>query len=120
MSNPRILLAEDDFTMVALLKTLLGMEGYQVIVLANEDNVVHAVRKHKPDVLLMDVHLFGQNGLEILSEVRNSSDVADAKIIMSSGANVKEECLNGGGNGFLMKPYMPDDLFKLLKKVIAS
>lgn len=120
MSNPKILLAEDDFTMVSLLKTLLGMEGYEVIVLENEDNVVNEVRVHNPDALLMDVHLFGQNGLDILSEIRNTTDIADVNVVMSSGANVKEECLKRGANGFLMKPYMPDDLFKLLKKVIAS
>jgi CheY-like chemotaxis protein len=39
---------------------------------------------------------------------------------MSSGANVKEECMSSGANGFLLKPYMPDDLITLLKKNIKS
>lgn len=120
MANPKVLLAEDDFTMVSLLKTLLSMEGYQVIVLDNDDDVLDAVRTHRPDVLLLDVHLFGKNGLDILSNVRETPDIANVRIIMSSGANVKEECHTRGANGFLMKPYMPDDLFQLLKKVRAS
>lgn len=119
MSNPKVLLAEDDFTMVSLLTTLLKMEGYEVIALPADGDVIEAVREHKPDVLLMDVHLFSQNGLDILDQLRTAGDTSHLRVLMSSGANVKEECMNRGADGFLMKPYMPDDLFKQLKKVLA-
>jgi DNA-binding NarL/FixJ family response regulator len=39
---------------------------------------------------------------------------------MSSGANVREECINRGANGFLLKPYMPDELITILKRTINS
>lgn len=120
MAKRKILLAEDDATMVSLLKTLLSMEGYQVVVLANEVNILDEIRAHQPDVLILDLHLFDLNGLDILADIRKTSDIAGLRVIMSSGSNVKEECLKRGAQGFLMKPYMPDDLFKLLKKVIAS
>lgn len=119
MPKPKVLLAEDDFTMVSLLKTLLKMEGYEVTALDADADVITAVRTVKPDVLLMDVHLFSQNGLEILDQVRSSKDISKVRVLMSSGSNVKEECLNRGANGFLMKPYMPDDLFTQLKQVLS-
>ncbi|MBI2333159.1 MAG: response regulator, partial [Chloroflexi bacterium] len=84
-----------------------------------DDDVVAAIRKVKPDVLLMDVHLFSQSGLDILDKVRSSEDISKVRVLMSSGSNVKEECLSRGANGFLMKPYMPDDLFTQLKQVIS-
>ena len=118
MSKPKVLLAEDDFTMVSLLKTLLKMEGYEVVTVDPDDNVTEAIRFQKPDVLLMDVHLFKQNGLDILDEIRNSEDINGVRVLMSSGSNVKEECMNRGADGFLMKPYMPDDLFKQIKQVL--
>jgi DNA-binding response OmpR family regulator len=65
--TPKILLAEDDVTMVSLLKTLLKMEGFQVIVLDANADVPAAVRREHPDVVLLDVHLSHQNGLEILA-----------------------------------------------------
>lgn len=117
---PKILLAEDDFTMVSLLKTLLKMEGYEVIALSADEDVIQAVHKVTPDILLMDVHLFSQSGLDILDELRKDPATNGIRIVMSSGASVKEECLHRGANGFLMKPYMPDDLFKLLREVLAS
>jgi len=106
--------------MVSLLKTLLKMEGYEVIALSADEDVIQAVHKVTPDILLMDVHLFSQSGLDILDELRKDPATSSIRIVMSSGASVKEECLHRGANGFLMKPYMPDDLFKLLREVLAA
>ena len=118
MTKPKILLAEDDFTMVSLLKTLLKMEGFDVFSLHGDDNVPEAIRQEKPDVLLMDVHLLNQSGLDILDEIRQAQDISETRVVMSSGANVKEECMSHGANGFLLKPYMPDELIALLKQAI--
>jgi len=120
MSKPKILLAEDDVTMVSLLNTLLKMEGFDVVALQADADIPAAVRVEKPDILLMDVHLLNQSGLDILEQIRTSQDISGVKVVMSSGSNVKEECLRRGANGFLLKPYMPDDLISILKKSINS
>jgi DNA-binding response OmpR family regulator len=120
MTKKKVLLAEDDLTMVSLLTTLLKMEGFNVIALRADDDVPAAVRRESPDVLLMDVHLSHQSGLDILDKIRASEETASTRVVMSSGSNVKEECLNRGANGFLMKPYMPDELITLLKQTIKS
>lgn len=120
MAKAKILLAEDDITMVSLLKTLLNMEGFDVVVLQADANVPAAVRNEKPDVLFMDVHLSRQSGLEILDELRRSADTNDVPVVMSSGAAVKEECIRRGANGFLLKPFMPDDLITILRQTIQS
>ncbi len=116
----KVLLAEDDITMVSLLKTLLKMEGFEVVALQADADVPAAVRLEDPDVLLLDVHLSRQSGLEILEELRGSVDTKDVRVVMSSGANVKEECMRRGANGFLLKPFMPDDLISILKQTIRS
>ena len=111
----RILLAEDDKTMVSLLKTLLKMEGFEVIALDVNVDVPTVVQSEKPDVLLMDVHLGQQSGMDIVQAIRKDSTLADVRIVMTSGLNMKEECLQRGANYFLLKPFMPDDLLKVLK-----
>ena len=117
---PKVMIAEDDVTMVSLLKTLLKMEGFETVVLDVTANVPDAIRAERPDVLLLDVHLSRQSGLEILDSIRGSSDIKNVRVVMSSGANVKEECMLHGANGFLLKPYMPDDLISLLKRNINA
>src|SRR5512143_1984206 len=67
---PKVLLAEDDQTMVSLLKTLLKMDGYEVAALDADDDVAAAVRRVRPDVLVMDVMLGDQNGLDVLDALR--------------------------------------------------
>ena len=118
MAKVKILLAEDDATMVSLLKTLLKMEGFDVLALQPDDDIPAAVLRENPDVLLLDVHLSRQSGLDILDVLRRTKSTADTRVIMSSGADVREECLRRGANGFLMKPYMPDDLIMILKQSI--
>ena len=116
----RIMLAEDDLTMVQLLKTLLGMEGYQVIALGMDEDVFERARQDQPDVLLMDVHLPRANGLDVLDQIRASDETKNLPIVMASGLNLASECLQHGANDFLLKPYMPDDLLKLLRKNIEN
>jgi len=111
----KILLAEDDHTMVSLLTTLLKMEGFEVVVLDVHADVPSAVAKESPDALLMDVHLGGQNGMDIVQKVRKNPACNNVNIVMTSGLNVKDECLKRGANHFLLKPFMPDDLIVLLK-----
>ena len=96
----KILLAEDDPTMVSLLKTLLKMEGFDVVAL---------------DALFMDVHLGGQSGMTILEKIRANQLNANVKIVMTSGLNMKEECISRGADVFLLKPFMPDDLISALR-----
>lgn len=112
----KVLLAEDDHTMVSLLTTLLKMEGYEVVVLDVQADVPSAVSKENPDALLMDVHLGGQSGMDIIQKIRRDPVNENVNIVMVSGLNMKDECLTHGANHFIMKPFMPDDLLKLLKK----
>ena len=113
---PKIMLAEDDQTMITLLETLLGMEGYQVVSLGVRDDVFESVRREQPDVLLLDVHLPHVNGLDVLDQVRGNDETKDLKVVMTSGLNLELECKNHGANDFLLKPYMPDDLLNILKR----
>ena len=112
----KILLAEDDTTMVSLLKTLLKMEGFEVLGLDVDTDVPAAVRREKPDALLMDVHLGNQSGIEILDAIRKNKDLSEVRIVMTSGLNMKEECIRRGASAFLLKPFMPDDLIKVLRQ----
>ena len=114
----KIMVAEDDQTMVTLLTTLLKMDGFDVIALDADEDIPAAVERDCPDVLLLDVHLSTQNGFEILDTIRSSNKRPRLHVVMISGLNVKEECMLHGANDFLLKPFMPDDLIKMLRKNI--
>jgi len=112
----KVMLVEDDASMMYLLKTLLNLEGYEVVTLDITDDVIGKARSEKPDVLMMDVHLAGKNGVDVLTQLRTHEDLMDIFVIMSSGMNVEYECRDAGANAFLLKPFMPDDLIAIIRR----
>jgi two-component system nitrate/nitrite response regulator NarP len=114
----KILLVEDDATMRSLLKTLLELDNHQVTLIGNPDqNIIQSLIDTQPDVLIMDVNLRHSNGIEILKTIRSSEIPWRLYILMTSGMDFQDECLKAGADGFLLKPYMPEDLNRQLKKV---
>ncbi len=111
----KILLAEDDNTMVSLLKTLLKMEGFEVSALKTGANVPAAVQLERPDILFLDVHFGNQSGVEIIQAIRKNKDFADLRVVMTSGMSLQEECMHAGASAFLLKPVSPDDLIRMMK-----
>jgi DNA-binding response OmpR family regulator len=113
---PKVLLADDDFTMVALLKTLLKMEGYEVASLMDQTgDILENIRNEKPDIMLIDFYMGDRNGVDLVRQMRSTEDLKDIRIIMVSGIDKSRECLKAGANDFMLKPYMPEELFAKLR-----
>ncbi len=111
----KIVLAEDDLTMVRLLTTLLTMDGFEVTPLDPKEDVLTAVARVQPDILILDFLLDNQSGLDVVDAIRRSEGVEKLRVVMISGLNVREECLRHGANEFLLKPFMPEELIELLR-----
>lgn len=112
---PKVLLADDDFTMVSLLKTLLGLEGYDVDTLLDKPgDILEVIRRIGPDFLIVDIFLGNRNGIDLVRTMRAQSDLKNINVIMVSGIDKTQECFDAGADAFLLKPYMPEDLLRLL------
>jgi len=114
----KVLLVEDDPTMRSLLKTLLEIEGFRVSVLpdySTEGEFVASFLKEKPDIIVMDVHVGKVNGINVLKQLREQPDLKSVRVYMASGMDMEDHCIDAGANGFLMKPYMPDDLITMIR-----
>jgi CheY-like chemotaxis protein len=81
---------------------------------------VAQTEEEKPDLVLLDVHLGGKDGVQILRELRKNAALGDLRIVMTSGINMTDECLKAGANAFIVKPYMPENLLRLLSQVLAA
>lgn len=116
----KIILVEDDPTMLSLLQTLLEMEGYQVIKIKNEiqQDILSVMQQERPELALIDVHLRQLNGFDLLQGIRKDEYLKDTRILMSSGMDLRNECLQKGADGFILKPYMPDDLIHAIQQAL--
>lgn len=116
----KIMLIEDDPTMLSLLNTLLEIEGYQVSHTLDFENTIEAIEHNDPDLLLLDVNLREINGIEVLKNIRESRQLHDLSVIMSSGMDLKHECLESGANDFILKPYMPEELVNKIANLLKD
>lgn len=115
----KILLLEDDATMKSLLKTLLELEGFQTLYPSEltEPAILNAIKTAQPDVLLVDVHLKGINGLDLVAKLPAERPY---RVLMTSGMDVEIECREAGADGFLLKPYMPEDLIRRIRELTVE
>jgi CheY-like chemotaxis protein len=113
---PKLLIVDDDATMVTLLKTLLELDGFEVAPATNPDRVMEHLHRTKPDLVIMDVFLTGRDGLELLKQVRALPDLGRTPVIMTSGMDLSDQAMEAGADGFMLKPYSPPDLLALIRE----
>lgn len=120
---PKVMLIEDDETMLSLLDTLLQIEGFTVVKLDGKAGIEHmmeTLRNEQPSLLLLDVYLHEFSGLELVRQIRQDRSLDGIRVLMSSGMALREECLNAGADEFILKPYMPDDLIHSIVTTIGK
>ena len=109
--------------MLSLLQTLLEFEGFQVVYLdltGNLEWINDTIRTEKPDLLLLDVYLDRFNGFELLHCLREDEEVKSMRILASSGRELSRECSREGADGFIMKPYMPQELIEKIHQLLGN
>lgn len=114
----KVLIVDDDCTMIKLLTTLLNMEGYDTKTLMNiNGDLLANIRKENPDIIILDVLLGDTNGIDLVRCMRKTHDLLDTKVIMVSGLDKATECREAGANEFLLKPFLPEDLLQKIKVI---
>jgi DNA-binding response OmpR family regulator len=119
----KILLIEDDTTMLSLLSTFLEIEGFRITPLSGAsgaDEILRRMRSENPELILMDVHLPGVSGFDLVQSMRKDEVLKSTKVIMSSGMNLSIESQKAGADGFILKPYMPDELVKKIRETLNN
>jgi two-component system, NarL family, response regulator DesR len=123
MGRPiRILLVEDNQVFREALELLLGMRAEIEVVASVGDGgeVVAAVERHKPQVVLMDYRLPGMDGVQATAAVRASHpEVAVVCLTASANAREMEALYDAGATACLTKDQELDDIVDALKKAAA-
>src|SRR5512147_341213 len=102
---PKILIVDDDRATSTLLRTLFQIEGYEGIISPRPDEVLDQIKREHPDLILMDVHLADIDSVNILAAIRADKSISAVPVVMTSGMDVEEKCLNAGASAFILKPF---------------
>lgn len=120
----RVLLVDDDPSILEMYSERLSLAGYEVIAAATgEDGMARAVDS-APAIILLDIRLPRTNGLDMLDILKNTDATKHIPIILltaMSGPEVRERALAAGADDFLLKSEtMPGEVVRKIEHTIAQ
>lgn len=121
-----ILAVDDDQSLLNCYQAMLGRGRYQVFTAIKSADATRLIHKHKPDLIILDIHMPGKDGFEVFDEIKQ--EMADIPILFSTGYPRSFNAENSGmadrwerqfadGNTDII--YKPFDYSQLLGKVEA-
>ena len=117
-NGPRILVVDDDDSIRMLLRRMLTMEGYDVDEAADGPTALAKLGARLPDLLLLDIMMPGQDGLELLEGLRRTSDVP---VILLTAKGEEADRVLGfrfGADDYVVKPFSTAELFARITAVL--
>ena len=116
----KILIVDDDETILDVLQLLLEGEGYQVAAAAKMWDQRKLLEYH-PDLILLDIMLSGESGIEICKALKGQADTnAIPVILISAYANFRTPAHSSGADDFVAKPFDVDHLISVVEKHLSA
>ena len=119
MSNPRILLVDDDAQFLEATEYMLKYENYEVITAKNGEEAINKYKESGPDIVLMDLKMPVMNGYDAFFKIKK--DDPDAKIVFTSSYAINNEefarAKDSGLFGLLTKPFDLDELNDIISSI---
>src|SRR2546423_990332 len=120
--GPVVLVVDDDDRMREYVRVNLEMEGYSVREAAGAEEGLQVLEESTPDLVLLDVMMPGVDGWEMLRRVQERHGVGTIPVIMFSGKvePAAEEAAKRGAQGFIGKPFNPQELIDQTKQLLPT
>jgi len=121
MPKKKILLIEDDDSMVKILEFRLKKNGFNVVVALDGEEGMEKVKKNKLDLVILDLMLPKLPGEEVCRRMRKDRETADIPVIMLTAKALDVDRIVGkviGADYYITKPFDPEDLLKKINKLI--
>lgn len=118
MAIQNVLIVDDSKTEIMFLSELLQKAGYSVRSAENADDAFKRLAEQKPDLILMDVVMPGQNGFQLTRSINRTPEYTDVPIIMCTSKNLETDRVWGmrqGAKDYITKPVDPAELLGKIK-----
>ncbi|KPF44212.1 chemotaxis protein CheY [beta proteobacterium AAP121] len=118
MPIQKILVVDDSKTELHHLSELLSKRGFAVRTAENGEEALRRLAEDKPDLILMDVVMPGQNGFQLTRAITRDPKFADVPVIMCTSKNQETDRVWGmrqGARDYIVKPVNGDELFAKIK-----
>src|SRR3984957_14616047 len=121
MHKSKILLIEDEEDIAALIKHKAEISGYKILVEYDGLNGLRAVERERPDLVILDIMLPGQSGLDVCRKIKSSPELKTTPVIMLSAKSEELDVILGlelGADDYVTKPFSPKVLLSRIKAML--
>ena len=120
LSDPKILVVEDEPNQVELIEFNLNSQGYEVVVARDGEEALNLAAEENPDLILLDWMLPKVSGIEVCRQLRRSKMTREIPIVMLTARSEESDKIRGldiGADDYITKPY---SIKELLARVRAA
>jgi two-component system chemotaxis response regulator CheY len=118
-----ILTVDDSASMRQMIKLTLSGAGYNVIEAGDGNQGLSTARGNTVDMVLTDLNMPGMDGLQLVRELRKLSTFTGIPIVLlttESDAERKAQAKAAGATGWITKPFQPEQLLSVTRKVLGQ
>ncbi|NQT90480.1 MAG: response regulator [Candidatus Omnitrophica bacterium] len=117
----KVLLIEDEESLVELLKFRLEASGYGIETALDGEEGINKIKELKPDLVILDITMPKMHGYDVCRLAKANEETRDIPIIMLTAHAQKkdiEEAMESGADTFISKPFEPKDLLEKIEKLL--
>lgn len=118
-----ILMVDDSITIRQMINFTLKSAGYTIIEAVDGQDGINKARAEHVDLIITDLNMPNKNGLELIRELRTDEGHQHTPILMlstESDQTKKNEGKQAGATGWIVKPFNPEQLLKIISKVLPE
>lgn len=118
-----VLLCDDEEVLRQLVRATLGNGEYEIVEAADGDESLALARRHRPDVVILDMMMPGRSGLDVLRALRGDAALAGTPVIMLTARAQqadREAASAAGADRYLAKPFSPLELISVVEELLAA
>ena len=123
MSKNKILIVEDEESLLKLESILLTSKGYDVKGVSTGQEALDALEEEKPDLVLLDIMLPEIDGFEVCRRIKSSPDTKNIPVIMLTAKKSREDMERGekvGADWYITKPFKSAMVIKTIQRFMAQ
>jgi DNA-binding response OmpR family regulator len=122
MSEPLVLVADDDEDILLLVTTRLKRDGFEIVQASNGDEALAVARERRPALAVLDIGMPGLDGVEVLEQIRADGDLRAMKVLLLTAKAQESDVRRGfdaGADAYVKKPFSPADLSARVRELLS-
>lgn len=123
MQQNTILVVDDSPTDMHVTCNALESHGFRTIGVSSAEDVMFVIEEQQPAAIIMDVVMPGTNGFQATRKINRNPGTADIPVIILSSKSKESDKVWGmrqGAAGYIVKPFVPDELVRKVREVLGS